>query len=72
MSTNSGLISGTMLTTGMPGRCVLRGAKIGKIFGKYAGGGTPDTMELAKFPLVQSSILVAIEGDLRGLLTKAP
>jgi len=46
--------------------------KIGKIFGKYAGGGTPDTMEPAKFPLVQSNILGAIEGDLRGLLAKAP
>lgn len=46
--------------------------KIGKIFGKYAGGGTPDTMEPAKFPLVQSNILAAIEGDLRGLLAKAP
>jgi len=46
--------------------------KIGKIFGKYAGGGTPDTMEPAKFTLVQSNILAAIEGDLRGLLAKAP
>ena len=46
--------------------------KIGKIFGKYAGGGTPDTMEPLKFPLVQSNILGAIEGDLRGLLAKAP
>lgn len=46
--------------------------RIGKIFGKYAGGGTPDTMEPAKFPLVQSNILGAIEGDLRGLLAKAP
>jgi len=46
--------------------------KIGKIFGKYAGGGTPDTMEPSKFPLVQSNVLGAIEGDLRGLLTKAP
>jgi len=46
--------------------------RIGQIFGKYAGGGTPDTMEPAKFPLVQSNILGAIEGDLRGLLAKAP
>jgi hypothetical protein len=46
--------------------------KIGKIFAKYAGGGTPDTTEPAKFPLVQSNILGAIEGDLRRLLAKAP
>lgn len=42
--------------------------KIGKTFAKYAGSGTPDTFEPAKFPLVQSNILAAIEGDLRGLL----
>lgn len=44
--------------------------KSGKIFMKYAGGGTPDTIEPAKFPLVQSNIMGAIEGDLRGLLAK--
>ena len=46
--------------------------KIGKTFEKYAGGGTPDTIEPAKFPLVQANLLGAIEGDLRGLLAKAP
>ena len=46
--------------------------KIGRVFGKYAGGGTPDTLEPTKFALVQSNILGAIEGDLRGLLAKAP
>jgi hypothetical protein len=46
--------------------------KIGKVFGKYAGGGTPDTLEPTKFPLVHSNILGAIEGDLRSLLAKAP
>lgn len=44
---------------------------IGKIFAKYAGGGNPDTMEPAKFPLVQSNIPGAIEGDLRRLLASA-
>lgn len=46
--------------------------RIGKIFAKYAGSGSPDTTEPAKFPLVQSNILGAIEGDLRHLLAKAP
>ncbi|MEX0806785.1 MAG: hypothetical protein WD688_26215 [Candidatus Binatia bacterium] len=45
--------------------------KIGKIFAKYAGGGSPDTVEPAKFPLVQANILGAIEGDLRHLLAIA-
>lgn len=44
--------------------------KAGTTFALYAGGGTPDTIEPAKFPLVQSNILGAIEGDLRGLSTK--
>jgi len=46
--------------------------KIGKIFTKYAGDGSPDTIEPSKFPLVQSNILGAIEGDLRRLLTNMP
>jgi Protein of unknown function DUF262 len=46
--------------------------KIGKIFANYAGGGSPDTMEPTKFPLVQSNILGAIEGDLRRLLAGTP
>ena len=46
--------------------------KIGKIFAKYAGGGSPDTMEPTKFPLVQSNVLGAIEGDLRRLLANSP
>ena len=46
--------------------------KIAKVFIKYAGDGTPDTIEPTKFPLVQANILGAIEGDLRGLLGKTP
>ena len=46
--------------------------KIGKIFQKYSGAETPDTIGPEKFPLVQCNILGAIEGDLRGLLAKAP
>lgn len=57
---------------GAAGKVRSKRRKIGKIFGKYAGDGTPDTMEPAKFPLVQSNILGAIEGDLRGLIAKAP
>lgn len=46
--------------------------RIGKIFAKYAGGGSPDTIEPTTLPLVQSNILGAIEGDLRHLLTNTP
>jgi hypothetical protein len=42
--------------------------KFGAIFLLYAGGGTPDTLEPARFPLVQANILGALEGDLRILL----
>lgn len=42
--------------------------KVGSVFAKYSGGGTPETVEPAKFPLVQSNILGALEGDLKLLL----
>jgi hypothetical protein len=45
--------------------------KHGGVFSKYAGNGTPGTIEPANFPLVQSNILGSIEGDLRGLLAEA-
>ena len=46
--------------------------KAGTTFAIYAGGGTPDTIEPVKFPLVQSNILGALEGDLRTLLPGNP
>lgn len=46
--------------------------KFGQIFTKYGGGGTPETMDPAKFPMVQANLLGAIEGNLRALLAKAP
>jgi hypothetical protein len=45
--------------------------KAGATFALYAGEGTPDTIEPAKYPLFQANILTAIEGDLRALLSKA-
>jgi hypothetical protein len=44
--------------------------KAGTTFALYAGEGTPDTIEPAKYPLFQANILTAIEGDLRALLSK--
>lgn len=44
--------------------------KSGTTFAHYAGEGTPDTIEPAKFPLFQANMLTAIEGDLRALLAK--
>jgi hypothetical protein len=46
--------------------------KIGKTFEKYAGIRNPETLEPAKFPLVQSNLLGAIESDLRTLLARTP
>jgi hypothetical protein len=43
--------------------------KIGRAFIKYAGQGTPETLDPTKLPLVQANLLVAIEGDLRVLLS---
>ena len=42
--------------------------KAGGTFKIYAGGGTPDTIEPVKFPIIQSNILAAIDADLRILL----
>jgi len=44
--------------------------KTGTTFKVYAGSGTPDTIEPANFPLIQSNILGAVEGDLQTLLSK--
>lgn len=57
---------------GDAGKVRTKRRKIGKIFGKYAGDGTPETISASKFPLGQSNILAAVEGDLRGLLIKTP
>jgi len=46
--------------------------KSGTTFALYAGDGTPDTIEPAKFPLFQANMLAAIERDLRALLAKRP
>lgn len=44
--------------------------RAGTTFALYAGEGTPDTIEPARYPLFQANILTAIEGDLRVLLSK--
>jgi hypothetical protein len=55
---------------GDAGKVRAKRRKAGSTFALYGGAGTPDTIEPVKFPLVQSNILSAIEGDLRGLLLK--
>jgi len=42
--------------------------KAGATFKLYAGGATPDTIEPARFPLIQSNLLEAVDADLRALL----
>src|SRR5205807_7957536 len=55
---------------GDPAKVRAKRRKAGNTFTLYAGGGTPDTLEPIKFVLVQSNILGAVEGDLRGILLK--
>ena len=45
--------------------------RAGATFKLYAGGGTPDTLEPAKFILVQANLLSALERELRTLLQKS-
>ena len=44
--------------------------KFGKIFARYAGSASPETIEPLRMPLLQANLLAAIEGDLRALLAK--
>lgn len=55
---------------GEPAKVRAKRRKAASTFAQYAGGGTPDTVEPVKFPLIQSNILSAIEGDLRGMLLR--
>lgn len=43
--------------------------KANRAFLGYAGEGTPQTMDPARFPLVHANILSGIESDLRGILS---
>ena len=56
---------------GDTGKVRAKRRKMGKTFALYAGTGTPETIEPVRFPLIQSNILGAIEGDLRGFLLKS-
>ena len=56
---------------GDAGKVRAKRRKMGKTFALYAGTGTPDTIEPVMFPLIQSNILGALEGDLRGLLLRS-
>jgi hypothetical protein len=46
--------------------------KAGKTFTMYSGGGTPDTVDPIKFPLIQVNLLGTLEADLRALLLTIP
>lgn len=53
---------------GDPSKIRAKRRRAGATFKLYGGGGTPDTIEPVKFPLIQSNILAAIDRDLRTLL----
>lgn len=55
---------------GDAGKVRAKRRKAGTTFSLYGGDGTPDTIEPAKFQLIQSNLLGAIEGDLRNLLLR--
>ena len=44
--------------------------KSGDTFGKYSGGGTPQTLDPDRFPLVQANLLAAVDSDLRALMNR--
>lgn len=48
---------------GDAGKVRAKRRKAGSTFALYGGTGTLDTIEPVKFPLVQSNVLSAIEGD---------
>jgi len=53
---------------GANGKVRTKRKKLAGTFIKYAGSGTPTTLEPTLFVLIQANILGALEGDLRGLL----
>jgi hypothetical protein len=57
---------------GDAGKVRAKKRRAGTTFALYAGGETPDTIAPIKFPLIQSNILGALEGDLRSLLLANP
>jgi Protein of unknown function DUF262 len=46
--------------------------KIGKTFAKYAGSGTPETLEPSRFVLVQANLMTALEADLKVIVAATP
>lgn len=42
--------------------------KIGKTFDKYAGSGTPETLEPSRFVLVHANLMTALEADLKAII----
>jgi len=53
---------------GKPGKAAAKRKKLLTTFGRYAGGGTPETVAPARFPALQAALLDALEADLRQLL----
>jgi hypothetical protein len=43
--------------------------KIAGTFAKYAGGGTPETLEPSRFVLAQANVMTALESDLKAIIT---
>ena len=54
---------------GKPGKVRSKNKKLGAVFVKYAGSGTPETLAPEKFIVVQSALLSSIEQDLGKLST---
>lgn len=55
---------------GDAGKVRAKRKKSGVTFTKYAGAGTPETLEPSHFVLAQANLLTAIEGDLRTIAAK--
>ena len=56
------------LDHGEPGKVRAKRRNSGRTFAKYAGSGTPETLEPSRFVLVRANLLTGIEADLRAII----
>jgi hypothetical protein len=52
---------------GEKGKIAAKRKKLGAVFAKYGGVGSPDVLEPSRFIIVQANLLAALESDLRNL-----
>ena len=58
------------LNHGKASKAASKRRRVGATFRKYAGDGAPQTLAPERFPVVQATLLDALERDLRELLKR--